>query len=73
MKIKCLHDTGKELSQKYLDHGWLKTSEMDLIIDQEYMVYGIAFFKNDINEYLVVDKYNKKNAKINDLMVINIS
>ncbi len=58
MKVKCLYDTGMNLSQKFLDHGWLKQSEMDLIINKEYVVYGIAFFKKGLSEYLIVDKYN---------------
>ena len=58
MKAKCLCDTGKTLSQKTLDIGWTKETEMGLRINKEYVIYGIIFYR-DIFEYLTIDEYNK--------------
>lgn len=59
MKVKCLYNTGKNLSQKFLDDGWTKESTMYLDINREYIVYGISFFKKDLCMYLITDKYLK--------------
>ncbi len=59
MKVKGLYNSGKYLSQKFLDNGWTKEATELLEINKEYNVYGICFFEKDICMYLVIDKYLK--------------
>jgi hypothetical protein len=59
MKVKCLYNTGKNLSSKFLDDGWSKRSEIELDENKEYQVYGICFFEKNICMYLLPDKYGK--------------
>jgi hypothetical protein len=59
MKVKCLFNTGRNLSQKFLDEGWTKESKMQLNLNSENVVYGISYFKNDSCYFLICDKYLK--------------
>jgi len=59
MKVLCLYNTGENLSKKFLDNGYQKELEMNLVVHKEYIVYGMSIFKENICKYLLVDKYNK--------------
>ena len=55
MKVKCIHDTGKFLSKKFIDMGWTRESRMDLQINATYTVYGICYCKN-VFKYLIAEQ-----------------
>ena len=56
MKVRCITNNGKELSQKVVEAGHLTTTEYQLNIGYEYTVYGISIWKNVLH-YLTMDKY----------------
>lgn len=56
MKVRCIANTGKELSAKSIEAGQLRTSEFQLNIGDIYTVYGIALW-NGLLVYLTMDKH----------------
>ena len=60
MKVKCIYITGESLSQKFIDIGWTKQSQMYLKINQEYEVYGMYYYSG-IFKYLVVEDDSSPN------------
>lgn len=55
MKIKCIGNSGRDLSLKALEAGHFLTTEFDLKVGDVYMVYGISLWKGII-QYLTMDK-----------------
>jgi len=56
MKVRCIANSGKDLSKQALESGHLKTSEYQLIVGDVYTVYGISLWNNVLN-YLTMDRY----------------
>jgi hypothetical protein len=54
MKVKCLHNSGKDLQEQTLALGYSKNCEMNLEINKNYNVYGMYYIKQVIY-YLIFD------------------
>jgi len=52
MKVKCIANTGEELSQKTLNAGYEKTFTFNIKIDTEYAVYSMLMW-GDTLDYLI--------------------
>lgn len=52
MKIRCLANTGKTLSETNLRQGCFRESEFQLSVGKEYVVYAMCVFENALS-YLV--------------------
>ena len=57
MKVKCIGNSGNDLSSITLASGHLQTTKFSLKIEEIYMVYGISVWKGIIH-YLTMDKFN---------------
>lgn len=57
MKVKCIANSGHNLSTKALQAGHLKTTDFQLNIGEESSVYGISIWKGIIH-YLTFDNHN---------------
>lgn len=44
MRIKCIENTGKNLSEKHFKMGFFPVSEFDLELKKDYSVYGISLW-----------------------------
>lgn len=56
MKVQCRFNLGKNLSKRTLEAGDLPTTEFQLDIGTEYIVYGISLWRGALY-YLTMDKY----------------
>ena len=57
MKVKCIANTGEDLSEKTIAVGQLKTTEYDINIEKIYTVYSMHMWKG-ILSYLLSDELN---------------
>ena len=55
MKVKCVFNTGNNLSENTLQAGYSKTTRFNLDIDKEYAVYGMSMWKGSLNYLLAED------------------
>jgi len=53
MKVRCVANTGKSLSQKNLDLGYKKESKFNVEIESEYIVYSMMRWGETL-DYLII-------------------
>lgn len=61
MIVKCIANTGEGLSNLMLDLGYSKESKFNILVEKNYVVYGISMWRNSL-EYLVAE--HETNAPI---------
>ncbi|MBI3565282.1 MAG: hypothetical protein HY079_08815 [Elusimicrobia bacterium] len=60
MKVRCIANTGKNLSENNLRRGFSRNSEFPLTVGQEYPVYGMCVFEGALS-FLVFDDSRRPN------------